>query len=206
MAPVQTISDSQVSSYTPNDINSHKQAMRYQKHFFLLLTISALSTSAACTSLTSLQYDCSDNWRVTGYYTPVEDDYKGRKQKIKVRNAGMVSIKKNFLRHVKLEGWGKTSNGWYLGYYDGAWHKSTYPLNSKGQALQKGMVAVDSRMDPLYSQIRIPGLGLVFGQQIFTVSDVGAAVRDKHVDVYTGEGAQAKKLAYNITGPNTVCL
>jgi 3D (Asp-Asp-Asp) domain-containing protein len=180
--------------------------MRYKKHFFLLLTISALSTSAACTSFTSLQSGCSDNWRVTGYYTPVEDDYQGGKQKIKVRNTGMVSIKKTFLRHVKLEGWGKTSNGWYLGYYDGAWHKSTYPLNSKGQALQKGMVAVDSSMVPLYSRIRIPGLDLVLGQQIFTASDVGTAVRDKHVDIYTGEGAQAKKLAYDITGPNTVCL
>lgn len=176
---------------------------RYQKYFFLLLLIPGLSTLAACSSLNS---SCSDNWKVTGYYTPMENDYRGPDRMIMVRNVGMLSIKEDFLRKVKLEGWGKTRYGWYLGYYSKAWHKSENPLNTKGQPLKMGMVAVDSSLVPLSSRVRIPSLDQVLGKQIFVANDVGGGVKKKHIDIYTGEGIQAKKLAYNVTGKNTVCF
>ena len=180
--------------------------MRYQKYFFQILIILTLSTSVACTSLTSMKHGCSDNWKVTGYYTPVEDDYLGSRQKVTVQNTGMVAFRKDFIRQVRIEGWGKTRYGWYLGYYRRSWHKSANPLNSKGKILKKGMVAVDSRIVPLSTKIRIPGLYSLLGQETFTASDVGTSVKRKHVDVYTGEGVRAKQLAYKITGQNIVCL
>lgn len=180
--------------------------MRSQKHIFILVIISTLITSAACAPITAIKQGCSDNWKLTGYYTPVEDDLLGFKHKISIINTGVFAFRNEFLRQIRVEGWGKTRYGWYLGYYNKAWHKSNYPLNSKGQILKKGMVAVDTSMVPLSTKLRIPGLYELMGQQSFIASDVGVGVRGKHIDIYTGEGGVAKQLAYKITGQSIVCL
>jgi hypothetical protein len=56
--------------------------------------------------------NCSSGWYVTGYSTPVESDYSGSKQIVKVisLNSGVKerAFYNSFLRVVEVEGWGKT--------------------------------------------------------------------------------------------------
>src|SRR5215467_4752778 len=78
---------------------------------------------------------CSEGWRITGYFTPIETDYNsGEMTEIEVGRLGKMSFDSEFIRTVFDEnkgfgeGWGKTRFGWYLGNYRGSWHKSDAPL------------------------------------------------------------------------------
>ncbi len=149
---------------------------------------------------------CSNDWKITGFYTPVENDYEGPEKDIFVKGEGEIYLKKAFLRDVRIEGWGKTRYGWYLGYYGKSWHSNIAALNTSGKPLTVGMVAVDPRIIPLSSRIRIPELSSLLGGEPLIASDVGVSVKKKHIDVYAGEGNKAKKLSYKITGQNSVCF
>lgn len=158
-------------------------------------------------SCSTISYSgCSDNWKVTGFYTPVESDYKGSETTLHVRGQGLIRLKKSFIRTVKIEGWGKTRYGWYLGYYSNAWHSSNSSMNARGAPLRVGMAAVDPDTISLGRQFSIPELTGHFDTKYLTASDVGSAVKRKHIDVYTGEGHSAKKLTYSVTGNKTVCF
>src|SRR4051812_29708810 len=94
--------------------------------------------------------DCSDGWRITGYYTPVETDFTAANtREIEIRGIGKDSFNSEFLRTIFDdnkgfgEGWGKTRYGWYLGYYDGRWHKADAPLDADDKPLKPDAVAVD---------------------------------------------------------------
>ena len=56
-----------------------------------------------------------------------------------------MSIKEDFAKDTKMEGWGKTEAGKWIGYYSGGWHisKKNCPLDSKGNCLTKNSIAVD---------------------------------------------------------------
>src|SRR6476620_11433430 len=68
---------------------------------------------------------CSDGWRITGYFTPIETDYASRTMvEVDVSGIGTMSFNSEFVRVIFDEeqgfgeGWGKTRFGWYLGNYD----------------------------------------------------------------------------------------
>jgi 3D (Asp-Asp-Asp) domain-containing protein len=154
----------------------------------------------------SIPTNCSDGWRITGYFTPVETDYPSTEtREIDIKGVGKMSFNSDFLRTVFDEnegfgeGWGKTRFGWYLGQYNDAWHKADSPLDANNSALLSNSVAVDNAIIPNNSKVRIPGLPGEFGQQEFISNDVGVTVHGKHIDVYTGEGKAAQHAMYRVT-------
>src|SRR4051812_36901679 len=63
-------------------------------------------------------FTCSDGWRITGYFTPVETDYISTGMTdVDVRGVGKVSVNAEFTRVVFDEergfgeGWGRTRFG-----------------------------------------------------------------------------------------------
>jgi 3D (Asp-Asp-Asp) domain-containing protein len=150
---------------------------------------------------------CSPKWKVTGYFTPIEIEYpQSRQTQISVEKIGRSIHSSEFLDAVKIEGWGKTKEGWYLGRFSNKWHKSKHPLNSIGKPLRTGSIATDKRVIPTGTNLTIPTLPNHLKHQQYISDDVGSAIKNLHVDIYTGEGRQAEKMTYEITGKDhTVC-
>jgi 3D (Asp-Asp-Asp) domain-containing protein len=160
----------------------------------------------ACTSLFNLSDQCSDDWKITGFYTPKENEnLSNTTHRINVHKVGQLSFSSKFIAAVKVEGWGKTRFGWYLGYYANRWHKSSTPLNAKGLPLEIGAVAVDNRVIKPGSRVSIPAIEKHIDRSVFIASDVGSGVKNRHVDVYTGEGNNARLKSYLVTGKHQVC-
>lgn len=152
-------------------------------------------------------FECSDGWRITGYFTPVETDYDSPAT-IEIEIAagvGRESFNAEFLNVVFNEdegfgeAWGKTRFGWYLGKYDGKWHKSDAPLDAHNTPLNLNSVAVDNAFIPNGSEVKIPGLPDEYGKRFFRATDVGVSVHGKHIDVYCGEGKSAEREMYRVT-------
>jgi 3D (Asp-Asp-Asp) domain-containing protein len=149
---------------------------------------------------------CSEDWRITGYFTPVETDYDfGQMTEVEVGQLGKMSFDSEFLRTVfdedkgYGEGWGKTRFGWYLGNYRGTWHKADAPLDANNSPLKTNSVAVDNTLIPNNSTVSIPGLPDQFGKTDFVANDVGVTVHGRHIDIYTGEGKDAQREMYRVT-------
>lgn len=168
----------------------------------LFITVSILSSRFA---LASHDEVCSSQWRVTGYFTPLEIDYSRTElSQIYIEKLGKSVHSKAFLKEVKIEGWGKTKDGWYLGRFSNKWHKSKYPLNSIGKPLKTGSIATDTTVIPTGSTLIIPSLPNKLKHQIYVSDDVGSAIRNTHVDIYMGEGKQTEKTTYEVTGKDHV--
>jgi hypothetical protein len=151
--------------------------------------------------------NCSAGWKITGYFTPLEEDYhSGERTEIEVRGLNQkISLDSEFLKTIKTEGWGKTKEGWYLGFDHarGRWVKSRAARDGKGNALEIGMVAADPSL--MNKKIKIPALPDDWGEMIYTVTDIGLnttgelSVTDRHIDIYTGEGKAAEQETFRIT-------
>lgn len=157
-------------------------------------------------SVSNNAFDCSEGWRITGYFTPIETDYASTEtREIEIKNFGKAEFNVEFLKTVFDEeagfgeGWGKTRFGWYLGNYNGQWHKSDAPLDANNQPLRTNSVAVDNSIIPNDSIVQIPGLPGDYGTRQFIANDVGVTVHGKHIDVYTGEGKEAEREMYRVT-------
>jgi 3D (Asp-Asp-Asp) domain-containing protein len=149
---------------------------------------------------------CSEGWRITGYFTPVETDYMSEdKTEVDIVGVGKMSFDSEFVRTVfdedlgYGEGWGKTRFGWYLGNYNGQWHKSDTALDAHNSPLKSNSVAVDNSLIPKNSTVTIPGLPGEYGKENFVSNDVGVTVHGKHIDVFTGEGKEAEREMYRVT-------
>jgi 3D (Asp-Asp-Asp) domain-containing protein len=154
--------------------------------------------------------NCSDGWRITGYYTPVETDFASTEtREIEIRGPGRETFKETFnTEFLKTvfddnegfgEGWGKTRFGWYIGEYNGRWHKADAPLDANDKPLEPDSVAVDRSVIPAGSTVTIPELPGDLGKLQFKSTDVGVTVHGKHVDVYTGEGREARRKMWRFT-------
>jgi 3D (Asp-Asp-Asp) domain-containing protein len=165
------------------------------------LVISKTTKTAEGSSTPTLSVlNCSDGWRITGYYTPVETDFTSKKtHEIDIRGFGKESFNAEFLDTVFSdkegfgEGWGKTRFGWYVGEYNGKWHIADAPLDADDHPLESDSVAVDNSVIPPGSTVTIPDLPRGLGDLQFKSTDVGVTVHGKHVDVYTGEGREARR-------------
>jgi len=150
--------------------------------------------------------NCSSDWYITGYFTPIESDYFGDFQKISLGDE-IKQFRSDFLLVVKTEGWGKTISGEYVGWYDDSFHISDTALDSHGEPLLVQLVAVDSEIIKQKTNLLIPNLPSPWNEMIFESSDVGPSIKGKHIDVYTGEGKQAELETFRITGTeNDVCI
>jgi len=179
------------------------------KHHFIALPFLFvfLFSLMACARVAPLS--CDNGWELTGDFVPVESDY-ARHSFVKIRvladkkHTFIHRFDRSFLAAVKLEGWGKTDDGWYLGYYARKWHKSAQPLNAKGGALTLSTIAADISKIPFGRNVYIPTLNINI-KQPFTVGDVGQAIKGKRIDIYTGEGKAAQLLTYKVTNSHQVC-
>lgn len=149
---------------------------------------------------------CSDGWRTTGYFTPIETDYETAPMtEVDVKDVGKMSFNSDFVRVVFDEeqgfgeGWGRTRFGWYLGNYNGAWHKSSDPLDANNSPLKTNSVAVDNGLIPYNDVVTIPNLPGGWSRTQFIANDVGVTVHGKHIDIYTGEGKDAESAMYRVT-------
>jgi len=167
------------------------------------IVIASMAGLVSCSAMTPL--GCTDNWKITGYYTPVETDFSGQEQQIQLVDARDYTFKADFISAVKIEGWGKTTGGWYLGYYSNNWHKSHFPKDANGHALKIGKVAADPAYLASGVTIHIDNMLDTLGRGQFKVADVGSSVKGRHIDVYTGEGEQARKASWAVTGSHRVC-
>lgn len=150
--------------------------------------------------------NCSSDWYITGYFTPIESDYSGDFQKITFGDE-IKQFKSDFLSVVKIEGWGKTISGEYVGWYDDSFHISDVALDSHGEPLIVHSVAVDSEIIKQKTNLVIPNLPSPWNEIIFESSDIGPSIKGKHIDVYVGEGKQAELETFRITGTeNNVCI
>jgi len=168
------------------------------------------ASSALETPASNPGFNCSDGWRITGYYTPVETDYASTEtREIEISGPGRETFKESFnadfLKTVFDddqgfgEGWGKTRLGWYIGEYNGRWHKADAPLDANDKPLEPDAVAVDRSVVPAGSVVEIPDLPGDLGKLQFKSTDVGVTVHGKHIDVYTGEGREARRKMWQFT-------
>jgi len=172
-----------------------------------ILTASLFTSLFLLFPITAIASVCSENWKITGYYSPIEADFPYEKNaSVMVQKQGRIHFNATFLKEVKLEGWGRTRYGWYLGYFSKKWHRSATPLDARGKNLELGAVAIDRQYLKMGNKISIPQVNDVIGVPWFVASDVGSAIKQKHIDVYTGEGKLAKKTSWQVTGQKQVCI
>jgi len=149
---------------------------------------------------------CSSDWYITGYFTPIESDYSGDFKRIAFGD-NIKHFRADFLEAVKIEGWGKTRLGDYVGWYDNSFHLSDSALDMHGNKLLVPSVAVDTLLIKQKAKLAIPTLPTPWNEMVFTASDIGPSIKGKHIDIYTGEGKQAELETYRITGTkNQVCV
>lgn len=149
---------------------------------------------------------CSSDWYVTGYYIPLETEYSDEFVTI-IINETSREFRQDFVDSIKIEGWGKTLSGDYLGWYDDSFHIANNALDLDGEILEIGKIAVDQKVIYHDAKVIVPSLPEPWNNIVFIASDEGPAIKGKHIDVFTGEGNSAKEEAFRITGYNNkVCI
>lgn len=144
---------------------------------------------------------CGYGWYVTGYFVPIEADYSGKFIQIYFNNSPR-EFKEDFVDTVKIEGWGRTLSGDYLGWYDNSFHLNKYPLDSTGNILTVGTIAVDTEKIESGDELIISTLPEPWNEIVFIASDEGPSIIGKHIDLFTGEGKLAEKETFRITSHN----
>jgi len=177
----------------------------------LLLVI--LLTTTSNQMLLAAPQKCTIGWYITGYFTPIEGDYNGSKQLIKVITPASVvqsrEFYNSFIHEVQIEGWGRTLQGDYIGLVtnDKQWHSASKPTGSTDEPLLQHSVAVDPNIIKMGQQLIIPTLPKPWNTITLTAADVGPDIKGRHIDVYTGEGKDAGQETRRITGyDNQLCL
>lgn len=97
--------------------------------------------SRAKTSYHQSSSSCTNGWYTTGYFTPVESDYKSiRTKTVNVQGYGSVTLNKAFLKQVTIEGFGKTKEGWYISCSPETphWYITKAPLDELDNELVSG--------------------------------------------------------------------
>jgi len=148
---------------------------------------------------------CTDGWYVTGYFVPVESDYSDELITISIDET-QREFREDFVNALKIEGWGKTLSGDYLGWYGNSFHINDVALDQNGQPLVTGMIAVDNTIIDRGTKLTISTLPQPWNEIIFLSADEGPAIIGKHIDMFTGEGKLAETETFRITSENnTVC-
>ncbi len=150
--------------------------------------------------------NCEKGWYITGYFLPIESEYNGNLDEIKIKEKSYL-FQNDFVNDVKREGWGRTNDGNYLGWYSNEFHLNEFPLDNFGNELLVGAIAVDPTIIEFNTKVIIPTIVEPWNEIILDATDVGPSIKEKHIDVYTGEGKKAEKETLKITGyDNSVCL
>ncbi|MCV0411509.1 3D domain-containing protein [Nitrosarchaeum sp.] len=178
----------------------------------VLIVISIIPVSFSLPTLIqdeSLQIqteNCTDGWYVTGYFLPLETEYSSDVTPVNI-DGKWYGFPIDFLNEVKVQGWGKTVFGDFLGWNEQKFYFNPIPLDANDNELIIGTVAVDPEIIKMNSKITIPNSPSPWNKIVFSSNDVGPAIIGKHIDVYTGVGLDARKEAFRITGDDySVCV
>ena len=143
--------------------------------------------------LVGLPSKCSSGWNITGYFTPVENDYSGELETVLVGDEKVSrTFYKSFLDDVNVEATGKTREGDYLATYDAGENYISHsdPLAAQGTKLEIGDIATDPTVIPTGTDhVAISTLTPPWNNYFFAATDTGGLIKGKHIDVYTGEGS-----------------
>lgn len=158
----------------------------------LKVTVGAKTKSFSSTIVKPVLY--KNGFDLTVYFTPLESEYNGSK----ISATGVTGkYRSDFLAAVKMEGYGKTESGSYIGYSSGKYSKSDKPLSCTGTGLKKEKtVAVDNTIIPRYKDNGIWQRATlsIHGLPYYRCAeDNGGGITGYHIDVYAGVG----KKAYN---------
>jgi len=149
---------------------------------------------------------CTSDWYITGYFLPIESDYSGKSVEISVDGVKEFYFE-DFIDAIKIEGWGRTNAGNYLGWYHGDFTISDTYQDAHENDLIVGMVAVDDSVIEHGTELTIPTLPEPWNKMVFSGLDEGPSINGKHIDVFTGEGTDAENETFRITGYNNqVCI
>lgn len=190
-----TVSGSGASVYScDGKTNSSGKAVikiRKRAHGDITLKVTVGAKTKSFSSTIARQVLYENLFRLTAYYTPDEKDFSGKK----IAASGISGTYKNdFLTAVKMEGYGKTDSGSYIGY-DGKFSKSDNPLSCTGTVLKKEKtVAVDNHYIPRYLDNGIwkrATLSIYNLPYYRRAEDNGAAINGYRIDVYAGVGKKA---------------
>ena len=155
---------------------------------------------------TEISSSCSSDWYVTGYFIPLESEFSDEFITITI-NETSREFRQDFVDSIKIEGWGETLSGDYLGWYDNSFHIENNALDLDGEVLEVGKIAVDTTVIDHDAQVIIPTLPEPWNEIVFIASDEGTSIIGKHIDVFTGAGNSAKEETFRITGYNNeVCI
>ena len=170
------------------------------------LILSKNVTATTHSELVGLPSKCSSGWNITGYFTPVEDDYSGELETVLVGDEKVSrTFYKSFLDDVKIEATGKTREGDYLATYDAGktYVSHTDPLAAQGKILEIGDIATDPSVIPTGTDhVTISTLTPPWNNYFFAATDTGGLIKGKNIDVYTGEGKAAEQETLRITQSN----
>jgi 3D (Asp-Asp-Asp) domain-containing protein len=166
----------------------------------LALCCAALPTRSQAFFIPPFGMRCSTGWSISGYYTATEAEFGGKPVSIDI-DGTHHSFPADFLHWVKTDGWAMTRESWFLGW-NKKWRRGEAPLNSRGKPLQVGGVAVDPKLIPLDTMMRIPDLPSPWGDKVFIADDTGGGIVGKRLDVYCGCGPEKRAEALRITSGN----
>lgn len=158
---------------------------------------------------------------------PFEKDYVTTRT-IATREDGAVSrtYPKAFVDEAGLQGSGKIREGEYIGWpddcpvtdgliaylspqCDAKWHVHGDALDASGKPAALGVVATDKKyFDPAHPwTVTIDPMPIGFAETIFIARDLGPAITDKHIDVFSGWGFKGLARAMSLTSnAATVCF
>ena len=112
--------------------------MKYGRPFvWLAILLAVAEGSPAAHDAT-----CSTDWLVTGYFTVRESDFDGARIQVTFEDGKTRSYRAAFLDAVKVEGWGRSEQGAYVGYDDGAW-RNGWVYDPRNNKHYKGAVRAD---------------------------------------------------------------
>jgi Transglycosylase SLT domain len=168
-------------------------------------------------NFTDYNNNCSSGWNIEGYFVPLESDYDGMEyaQTITIHNLDDMNktitstLNSEFLEKVRMEGWGLTKQGDYIGSWDGRfWGPFTPSLPPLGYPLVVGITsATDKSIIPYGEIFTIPTLPSPWNTKIFMSLNSQSDVAGKQVNIYTGFGRSAENNKERIEGiENTVCI
>ena len=150
---------------------------------------------------------CESGYLITSYWTVREEFYRGEKVPVKDSSGKLLGYyRHDFLEDVMVEGWGKgdgiRNDGSYLGYDpELGFIKSPEPLDAYGSPLIPWKtVAAPTH---LRKGTIILIIGFTNSEELsedvidklltskFTISDRGASLTGRHIDIYVGEQDRA---------------
>ncbi len=144
-------------------------------------------------------------------YFPKEDDYTTTESVTTVENGKVWKFPKAFVEEVALEGSGKIAENQYLGRpWDLKWHFRKQPLDASERPVEIGVVATVpqffNKAHPMKVSFKPTPVG--FEKNVFWARDLGPAITDKHIDIFSGWGFDDGLMrAVNLTSDNnTVCF